>query len=406
MKIRSVETLLLSPPGDRDPHMKARTMRSAAFILLKTDTEHVGIGETYGGYFVPELVREAVAFYAPILEGADPMETDLLMRRMFFCGKFWARVGLGSIVMSGIESALLDLKGKALGVPAYELLGGRCHESLPCYGTGGPSPWPEAKLAAKVAHYRELGFRAVKLGAGWWDDAKSELRTGNSPREAAELEVRKVEFLHKEFGKDFGLMMDGHMDNLPEEARVWDETAATTVLRALEPYGLEFYEEPLPYTDMGAYRRLRDSTTTTVAGGECLSSPEEWRDWLEKEPFDLPQLDAAFMGGPTAFVKIARLCELKGLPIATHSWAGIPGMAANLHAAFACRNTRILEYSLYNWPDPSELWVEPPAMKNGRLSLSNAPGLGVRLPKDLAKKYPYQPGTGEFNSVKGKVLTT
>ncbi len=72
--------------------------------------------------------------------GQSPLDVDALCRRMFIAGKFWARVGLGSIVLSGIESALLDLKGKALGVPVYELLGGRCHDTLPCYATGGTEP--------------------------------------------------------------------------------------------------------------------------------------------------------------------------------------------------------------------------------------------------------------------------
>jgi L-alanine-DL-glutamate epimerase-like enolase superfamily enzyme len=108
MKITNVRTVLCSAPH-RNKFMPARSMRSAAFVLIETDTELVGIGETYAGYFVPEQVPSVVAFYAPILIGADPLDIDVLYNRMFLSGKFWARVGLGSIVLSGIEMALFVL---------------------------------------------------------------------------------------------------------------------------------------------------------------------------------------------------------------------------------------------------------------------------------------------------------
>ncbi len=396
--------------------MPARTMRSAAFIVLETDTEHVGIGETYAGYFVPEMVPSVVEFYAPILEAGDPMEIDAIYQRCFLAGKFWGRVGLGSIVLSGIEMALYDLKGKALGVPAYELLGGKCHESFDCYATGGPSSWPKEKLEAKVEQYLNCGFPAVKLGGGIHEPGQP-LYRGRTAKAAAEIEVMKVDGLCQRFGKDFRLMMDGHMDNMSEKNHTWDLPMAAYVLEALADYPIEFFEEPLPYTDKSAYRALRGRTRLTVAGGECLTSLEEWRDWMLEGPFDLAQLDATFMGGMTNFVKIAKLCELQGIPIATHSWTSGVGAMANLHAAMASRSTKLVEMAAFNPNDPSknphffsplltDMWTEPPVLKDGRITLSDAPGLGVRLPEEFINKYPLQPGTGEFNSVKGKVLST
>jgi L-alanine-DL-glutamate epimerase-like enolase superfamily enzyme len=116
-------------------------------------------------------------------------------------------------------------------------------------------------------------------------------------------------------------------------------------------------------------------------------------------------------------VKIAHLCELLGTPIATHCNAAAVGLAGNLHAAFACRNTRILEMHPINLshqelnthivaPMHTDLWITPPDLKDGRLRLADTPGLGVKLPDDFINRYPFQPGTGEFNSVTGKVLTT
>lgn len=416
MKITSVRTLLCSAP-QKDIHMTGRTMRSAAFILMETDSGHQGVGETYAGYFVPEQVPEIVAFYEPILVGADPLAIDVLMRRMFVAGKFWARVGLGSIVLSGIEMALLDIKGRILDVPVYELLGGRCHDSLPCYATGGPSNWPEDALEAKVAQYLSLGHRRVKLGAGRYTHGNDVILPGRTSQEAAEIEVTKAQFLVNRFGQDFRLLLDGHMDNLGEKDYVWDEATASTVLQALEPCPVDFFEEPLPYTDKAAYRSLRRRTSIPIAGGECLTSLEEWRDWLKEEPFDLPQLDASYMGGVTNFMKVAHWCELAGLPIATHAWSATVGVAANLHAAFASRNARLVEMAAYHPSDPSknthieaplltDLWVEPPTLQDGNLRLANTPGLGIHIPKNFAERFPFQPGTGEFNSVVGKKLTT
>ncbi|HYF36082.1 MAG TPA: mandelate racemase/muconate lactonizing enzyme family protein [Prosthecobacter sp.] len=413
MKITGIRTLLSTAP-QKDIFMKSRKRRSAAFILIETDTELTGLGETYAGYFVPELVPGIVEFYAPILVGQSPLDVDLLCRRMFNAGKFWARVGLGSIVLSGIESALLDLKGKALGVPVYELLGGRCHETLPCYATGGPSPHDRGELESKVQQYLSLGFNAVKLGAGTYRPGQATLAS-RTPQEARDVEVSKVEFLRQRFGDSFQLNLDAHMDNLGEASHAWDLATAQFVLQGLEPYPIGFFEEALPYTDMRAYAALRTSTTIPVAGGECLTSLEEWRDWLEHRPFALAQLDASYMGGIMNFIKIARLCELQGVAIATHAWSATPGVAANLHAAFACRNTRILEMAAYNPNRPelnthieapllTDLWVEPPALENGRLRLPSTPGLGIRLPEGFLDRHPFQPGSGEFNSVQGKIL--
>jgi L-alanine-DL-glutamate epimerase-like enolase superfamily enzyme len=413
MKITRVRTILCTAP-QKDIFMKARTRRSAAFIVIETDTELTGLGETYAGYFVPELVPGIVEFYEPILVGQSPLDVDTLSRRLFHAGKFWARVGLGSIVLSGIESALFDLKGKALGVPVYELLGGRCHETLPCYATGGVSPHDRGEMEGKVAQYLSLGFTAVKLGAGSYRPGHPVVAS-RTPQEARDVEVSKVEFLRQRFGDSFQLNLDAHMDNLGEASHVWNLATAQLVLQALESYPIGFFEEALPYTDMRAYAALRASTTIPVAGGECLTSLEEWRDWLEHRPFALAQLDAAFMGGLASFMKIARLCELQGVSIATHAWSATPGVAANLHAAFACRNTAVLEMAPYHpmcrelnthieAPLLTDLWVEPPVFEKGRLRLAPTPGLGVHLPDGFCERYPFQPGSGEFNSVQGKIL--
>ena len=109
MKITDVKTVLLTGPCSNDPYiLGSRRLRSAALIEIHTDSQHVGIGETYAGYFCPELVPVAVEYFKPILVGADLLETGIhtLRQRMAFCENFWARVGLGAIILTGTDFSL------------------------------------------------------------------------------------------------------------------------------------------------------------------------------------------------------------------------------------------------------------------------------------------------------------
>src|SRR5579871_5109872 len=170
MRITDVRTVLLTGPSTNDRFLReARRVRSAAFIELLTDSGHVGIGETYAGYFFPEVVPQIVDFFRPILIGQTVENIAELWHRMYLCGNFWCRVGLGLTVINGIEAALWDLKGKATGLPVYELLGGRKHERLLCYATGGPSNYPLDRLAEKIDYYLSLGFRGFKVGTGSYE---------------------------------------------------------------------------------------------------------------------------------------------------------------------------------------------------------------------------------------------
>jgi len=256
VKITDLKTVLLTGPCTNDRFLaEARKRRSAAFIEIHTDTELIGLGETYAGYFCPELVPEIVKFFQPILLGQNVDNIAELWKRMYQCENFWCRVGVGTAVLSGIEAALWDLKGKMAGLPVYELLGGRKHDSLLCYATGGPSNYPQAKLAEKIDYYLSLGFRAFKLGAGSYSAVDGPYLP-LSPTEAANFEGDKMRFVRAHAGKEVKVMLDGHMGNNPEGR--WDVGTAQAVMRAVEPYDLFFFEEPLHYTDpWGSMRRPR-----------------------------------------------------------------------------------------------------------------------------------------------------
>ncbi len=403
MKITDVKTVLLTGPCTHDPYLsQCRKRRSAAFIEIHTDTPHVGLGETYAGYFFPEGVPAIVEFFKPILLGQSVDDIPSLWQRMYHCGNFWNRVGLGSIVLTGIETALWDLKGKLEQKPVYELLGGAQHTALPCYATGGPSLWPRQHLVEQAEYYLSLGFRGLKVGAGVFDVGRQAWSMPDEDAAIVDLEAEKAEILRKSIGEEIELLMDGHMGN--SVTHIWSLPTAQAVLQALEPYRLLFYEEPLHYTNLEGYQQLCKSTKIPVAGGECLSALCEWTPFVEQDAFDIGQPDASYVGGFGPFLEIAEALEAHKKPLATHAWGAGGSLMQNVHAGFACKNTLILEIPPAYGPLHSEVIGETLVMRDGRILPPDRPGLGIELTKATKARFPFVPGSGEFNSVPGKVL--
>jgi L-alanine-DL-glutamate epimerase-like enolase superfamily enzyme len=401
MKITDVKTILLTGPFSNDPYMMEMThLRSSAFIEIQTDKGVTGFGETYAGYFFPEGVPPIVEFFKPILIGQDVSDIPKLWQRMYHCGNFWCRVGLGLIVLNGIEAALWDLKGKLLDKPVCELLGGCKHDKLLCYASGGPSNYPKTKLAEKIDNYMSLGYRAFKIGAGSWTDQGEYIPS--EPQEAADFEGDKISFLRSHVGDDIELMMDGHMGN--SFSFTWNLPIAKAAVKAVEPYNLLFFEEPLHYTDPWGYSELCKSTTVDIAGGECLTGTYEWRVFTEVDAFDVGQPDAAFTGGLMEFMKVARMMEDRDRKIATHCNTAGGGFMQNLHCGFACSNTIILEVLPAYGPMHTDIFGDSFVMKDGYALSPKIPGLGIDMTDEIKQKYPFIPGTGEFSPVEGKVL--
>jgi len=320
---------------------------------------------------------------------------------MYICHNFWCRVGLGVIVLNGIEAALWDLKGKLLGLPVYELLGGRKFDRLPCYATGGPSNYPKARLAEKMDFYLSLGFRGFKLGAGSYSVADGWYMSAQAT-EAADFEADKMQFVRGHVGKDVNVMMDAHMGNNP--SLVWDTGTAIAVAKALEPFGLFFFEEPLHYTDPWGYSELCRATSLPIAGGECLTASYEWRVFAECDAFDIAQPDASFLGGMGEFMKVAMMFASRGKGIATHAWGAGASLMQNVHCGFAAPNTRILEIAPAYGGLHRDIINGSLTIKDGYVLPPDRPGLGVVLTDEIKRRYPSVPGSGEFNSVPGHIL--
>jgi L-alanine-DL-glutamate epimerase-like enolase superfamily enzyme len=379
MKITAVRCLLLSAPyatpGDLERELCfAEWYRTISVIQVETDEGLTGLGETYLGVFAPEATRELVRQFEVELIGSDPSEVLVLRDRLRTACYYWGRFGMSPAVIGGVEMALWDLRGKTLGVPVHQLLGGRVHDRIPAYASGGNNkPFPE--LQAELEAFVQAGYRAVKIRINFL---------------TPEQIVEKVAFCRRVLGTTVDLAVDAVQG---VARKPWTLPESLAVVRSLEPYRVRWVEEPCEVTDYAGFAEVRRQTGQPIAGGETVTSLTEAEAYLQAGALDLFQPDAAMLGGLGLFREVAQRCARDGVDIAVHTWAGGVGIMGNYHAAFASKNCVILELPNNPYPLREEFLVEPLDVSDGTVHAPTAPGLGVKLPEDAERRYPYRPGS-------------
>ena len=408
MRVTAVRTVLVTAPWTGDPFWvpNERFERTAALVVVETDDGITGVGETIMGYFASEVVAPIVDFYGGLLIGLglDPRQPEATFRELYQRSLWWARVGLGLSVLSGLEMALWDIAGKVAGRPVHELLGGPAHDRLPLYASGGTGAWPLEKAVAQAQLYGSLGFRGLKIGTGF-DGRPGGYTTppGTPPYgtwyaggTAARVEDERAKFgaLREALGPEIELATDCHAVQVREP---WSRSTALDLAHAIEPFDILFMEEPLRYDDPEGYAALRKATSVPIAGGECLTGVDEFRRYLDLDALDYVQPDATHVGGVGVTRDVARLAETRHVGLIVHTGAAIgPGFMANLHVAFASPNARFVEYVLAPNNVRSELLTEPVTLADGFIERPSAPGLGITHPEGFAERYPYRPGIVEY----------
>jgi L-alanine-DL-glutamate epimerase-like enolase superfamily enzyme len=380
LKISSVRCILLSAPyatpGDAERELHLRTgYRPASIIRVETSDGSFGLGEVYSGVYAPETVAALTMQLGEAIVGHDPRCLAALWERMRLACYYWGRMGISQSVVGGIEMALWDLYGKSLGVPVCDLLGGRTHDSLPAYASGGNNK-PEDELRAEMIGYAEVGFRAVKI------------RINNLPN--LDAIVEKVGICREALGNNIGLAVDA-AQGLAQ--RPWTVKQAIAIARAIEPFDLMWIEEPAEVSNYEGFAEIRRRISIPVAGGETVTSLPEAEAYLNADALDLFQPDASLIGGLSVFRKLADLCDRRHIPIAVHTWSSGVGIMGNYHAAFASRNCSIVELPSVPNPLRESTLQEPLELKRGNIPAPCSPGLGANLPDDLEREYPYRPGS-------------
>lgn len=374
MKIKAVKPVLLSAPygTSQDTELKRfypLGKRSAAFVVIESDDGLSGLGETYAGVFVPELAVQLVNLIGEKLIGADPFPVHELQEMMRRLTSYWGHGGFAKNVISAIEIALWDLKGKALGVPVYELLGGARIDEINLYASGGLGKSLDA-LAEELQGYKAAGFKTVKI----------------RDRDLAVAPVRRS---REALGPEVQLIVDTNQSFIPRPANYAE---ALRYARKIDRYDVLFLEEPLAVDDALGYTRLVRRSPLPISGGETLNSAASFRQFVDAGAFDIVQPDAAVIGGIGECLEVLQYAQARGLEGICHAYAGAACQAANVHAAFAA-GCRMIEWATPPNPLRTEPFIEPWNIIDGRLQKPTTPGLGIELTKEVLEKYAFIPGT-------------
>ncbi len=346
--------------------------RTFLFIVVETDEGITGLGEA-GLTGQERAMMGALDSLREMIVGEDPFRIEHLWQLMFR-GAFFPAQRVMSSAIAGIDMALWDIKGKALGVPVYELLGGRVRDTVVCYPhcSGETTAALVEDAQARVAE----GWRFVRWGVSSEGDVIE-------PRRAARRAIEQFDALRSALGDEVELCIDVHTRLDPSDA--------VTLCREAEPYRPYFVEDPLRAENYELYRMLRSRTGVPIAAGEHYSSKWEFRQVIEEDLIDYARIDLAICAGLTEARKIAGWCETHSIRLAVHNPIGPVSTSACLHLNLATPNFGVQELPRRPNESLADLVLRQPEWKEGSLLPPERPGLGIELDATVLEKYPYEP---------------
>jgi len=368
MKITDVEALYLSLP---DIQARTDSSQDALLVRVSTDAGITGWGEVDSCPWVIKAIIEApvshtlVTGLREVLIGEDPLEIGRLWRKMYESTLYCGREGAFVHAMAGIDLALWDIKGKALDLPVWKLIGARHRERLRVYASNMFQFTPEA-TAERITKARNEGYTAAKFG--WEPFGRADLA----------FDLQMLDAMREAAGPDFDLMLDVGL--------VWDATTTIQRAKAFEPYDLFWIEEPLHPDDLEGYGRVAAHMSQRLAAGEEECTFAGFRRLIDQGGVQLAQIDLTRCG-LTQALAIAGYAGSRGIPVANHNFTTDINTAASLHFLAAVPNALVLEYCV----EPSEisraLAKHPFTLDDGHFRVPDAPGLGVEPDMAVVEKY-------------------
>jgi galactonate dehydratase len=349
--------------------------RNYCYVKVITDDDLFGIGEAYS--VGPDRATEAaVKDFEGWLIGQDPLRIEHLWAMMYNGTRFPPGPTILSAI-SGIEHALWDIKGKALGVPVWQLLGGAVRDKVRVYqNPGGGTPEETAENALKLIE--KYGYTALKIGPH--PRGADQMPWNAVVRGAA----ARVKALRDAVGPDIDIGLDPH-------AKIFEPYKALQMARAVAEYNPFFFEEALRPENIDAMASFKRECPIPVATGECLYTKFEFRDLIFREAADIIQPDVCLMGGLMEMKKVAAIAEAAYVVVAPHNPMGPVATAVNVHFAASTPNFTILEYNPDDTGGRREIVKEPLRVKDGYIELPTAPGLGIELNEEAFKDHPFKP---------------
>lgn len=370
IKITNVETFALQHRLKRaiGPSTTLYPFRDALIIKISTDSGIVGWGEAADVGGTRGIIEDHLK---KILIGKNPLERRKLWRQL------WGpNFGDGRAV-GGVDLALDDIRGKALGMPVYDLYGGKFRDKLFAYASSMnymEGIDPEDQHPAEAKKLVERGFRALKARTG---------RFGPKRDIAVLAKVRDA------VGPDVRLMTDGNGGMTFAQAVGFG--------KELEKLGFYFFEEPIPQRGpfYPGYPELAQALDIPLAGGEVLDSRLNAKELIVNKCFDIIQPDPTLCGGIGECIAIAELASLFGVLVHPHCWGSAPAIAATMHVV-AClpdftwghsSDQPMLEIDVYENPFRDELTSFKFDVRDGYIDLPKGPGLGIDIDEDVIRKY-------------------
>ncbi len=365
--------------------------RTWVFLEIDTDEGITGIGEASstgggGSIIVGNILRflkegQALGDFRESLIGENPEDIERIWHKLF--RRFTGGGGYGgfvSTVVSGIDIALWDIKGKLLNKPIYDLLGGTFRERILLYThVRGKDPEEKAEHAQQLV---EEGYTALKT-----DPYMPEMRphhrrytSGTIPMEVAVRGEQRIAAIRQAVGSEIELMVDAHGN--------YNTPTAIKLAHMLAPYNLTWFEEPVPPESYSALRQVREAIPIPVSVGERLYTRFDFVPIFQDRLADYVMPDIVWAGGITETRKIANMAEAYHIPISPHDANGPINIIAGAHTMMAVPNFYRLEL-VSSWMDAYNACIQPPLdIKDGYLHLSDRPGLGVELNLDFIKAHP------------------
>lgn len=372
MKITDVKAYVVDPPL---PEYGSSNEREWTFVQVETDEGITGWGEATnypgGGSF---LTAQLVLMLKDVLVGEDPANIEPLWHKMYRRYTYLGARGLPTTAISAIDIALWDIKGKALGKPIYDLLGGKFRDSIRLYANGwfGGCSTPDqfAEAAKKVV---ATGHDAIKL------DPFLEMRpyhtgyiTGQISAEGEELGCNIVAALRSALGPKVEILIDAHGHyNVPTAVRLANRLYAES--------RIDWFEEPVPPEGYDALRAVREQVHCSICVGERLFTRWDFLPIFQQRLADYVMPDVVWTGGISELKKIATMAEAYYVPISPHNAMGPLQVIAGAHVMMTVPNFYRLEHSTAAIPAYNAMLTEPIHFHGGEVSVSGKPGLGVEL---------------------------
>ncbi|MBB2914515.1 galactonate dehydratase [Streptosporangium becharense] len=372
----TIDTTRPVGPAGRISRVETLTLGTAwrdfSYVRIHTDEGLSGVGEITHPYRGRETTSLTEAMAVRHLIGADPFDVEEIWLRMYQ-GDFLRGGDVGGVVVSGVDQALYDIMGKALGVPAYRLTGGACRDRVRVYAngwyTGERDP---AEFAARAKDVVARGYTALKFdpfGAGLGELSRAELRRSidivAAVREAVDVDI----------------FIEGH-------ARFAMPTAVR-LLRELEPYDVGWFEEPLPWTHIERYAELRRRAPMPISGGEHFHNRYEYARLFATGAVDIIQPDLSMAGGFTEVRKLAAQAEVHAMLVAPHNSNSPVCTTASVHAVLGMPNFTILE-TFDGMLEEHVFAAVRGALPvvDGHIGLPTEPGLGIELIDEVFAEHP------------------